>query len=41
MVSFIMDNPELSAFEFWASDLSLDSIINVLDIIATINLIFE
>jgi len=41
MVSFIMENPALTSFEFWASDINDDQINNVLDIISTINLILE
>ena len=41
MVSFIMENLELTSFEFWASDINDDQVNNVLDIISTVNLILE
>ena len=40
-ISFIV-NPEFpSSLEFWMSDLNSDLIINILDLIASVNLIIE
>ena len=41
MVSSIMENSNLTSYEFWASDVNSDLVINVLDLVSTVNIILE
>ena len=41
LVSVIINQSELSTYDFWASDINNDQIINILDIITLINIVLN